>query len=920
MESYYGYWGKAERGGERYHLLPYHCLDVAAVGHLLLADNVSLRRKFEAITGLDEVICYRWLTLFLALHDLGKFSETFQNLRPDLLEKLRGKTSTKHYAVRHDSLANLLWMDHLWDTVEKGEVKAFPEIENELDDWQDIFRSIIKAFAGHHGIPPKMSGPNNLRLSLASFFGPDDSLAAEELVRDLSATFSLQHEGVAPPMTFELEERFQKASWLMAGFVVLCDWIGSNSAWFAYQEMPMSLADYWQRHALPQAEEALRGAGIGRPGTVNTDISFARLFPAISQPTPLQRHVADCCVTNDPQLFILEDVTGSGKTEAAMSLAGRLMSAGQGSGLFVALPTMATSNAMYERMIKVYRRLYADEATPSLVLAHAARHLSAPFMASVAGQSEYGADIETTIAQCTAWLADNRKKSLLADVGVGTIDQALLAVLPARFQSLRLFGLAGHVLIVDEVHAYDPYMNKLLQNLLAFHAALGGSAILLSATLPKIVRQELLVAFARGCGEQQIPRAESDAYPLVTAYSHGVGLAETAIEATPQRRYSVAVKLISEQDEVERLIVETVRQGRCVCWIRNTVHDALTGYERLKEQMEADRLTLFHARFAMGDRLEIEHKVLSAFGRLSSEQERSGKILIATQVVEQSLDLDFDLLVTDLAPMDLLIQRAGRLHRHPRDENGNPLPEGPDRRKSPEMIIYGPQPDEEVAGDWFKATFPKAAFVYPSHGCLWLTARLLKDKTMRMPDDARNLIEAAFSESADIIPEPLRLRDQKAEAQWQADKSLAHINMLKLDEGYTATISQWREDMRTPTRLGAMDTTVRLARWDGTTLTPWYSDGDFPWDMSQVSIRNGLVDAEAEHDDLSLAAAVAQLKERLPDKGKWSVLVPLMQGEDGRWRGPALDRQKAAVVLEYDRLAGVVVSKKGGINAVQSDR
>ncbi len=911
LKSYYRYWGKAEKDEPGYHLLPYHCLDVAAVGHQLLFMNAALRARIISTTGLVDTVCNRWLELFLALHDLGKFSESFQNLRPDLLESLQGKTIAKSYAVRHDSLGNLLWRDKLWDAQMVSETPVFSEIDNELDNWQDIFRIIIAACTGHHGSPPTLQGPNNNRLLCSSYFSDDDSAAAYAFVRDLSTIFPFQKDGPNLSSPYELEERIQRGSWLIAGFVVLCDWIGSNSKWFPFQKKPMSLTDYWQNFALPQAKRALNEVGIGVSESLSSGMTFSRLFPSITQPTPLQRHVAVCPIAGDPQLFILEDVTGSGKTEAALLLAGRLMASGRGNGLFMGLPTMATSNAMYGRLISVYRSLFSDEAAPSLVLAHSARHLSASFMASVAGPGKAATDDEAATAQCVAWLADNRKKALLADVGVGTIDQALLSILPARFQSLRLFGLAGHILIVDEVHAYDPYMNKLLQNLLTFHAALGGSAILLSATLPRHIRQQILAAFDRGCGEQHMPQAESCDYPLVTFFSQETGIAETAIEATPQRRCSVAVRLISEQSEVVRHILETARKGHCVCWIRNTVHDALAGYESLRNHMDADKLMLFHARFAMGDRLEIENAVTEAFGRKSGEKERSGKVLIATQVVEQSLDLDFDFLVSDLAPMDLLIQRAGRLHRHPRDLNGNPLSDGKDRREPPCMIIYGPLPDEDAAGDWYKSVFKKAAYVYPSHGCLWLTARLLADKTvLRMPDDARELIEAAFSEHADKIPEPLQQRDEKAEAKWQADKSLAHINMLKLEEGYTATINQWREDMKTPTRLGGMETTVRLARWDGTSLTPWYANGDFPWDMSQVNLRSILVDAEVEHDDRVLAAEVARLKERLPDKGEWSVLVPLSQGEDGRWSGQALNKRGATVVLEYDPLTGVTVGEK----------
>lgn len=908
MQLFYKHWGKANKNEEGYHLLPYHCLDVAAVGHVLLSQDAALRRKFATITGLDETTCVRWLILFLAFHDIGKFSESFQNFRPDLLKKLQAVTSTMRYTVRHDSLGNLFLKSAF-----ENENLTFP-LNESFDDWQDVTMAIVRAYTGHHGVPPQMRGINGLPLNFSSYFRGGDSAAAEQFAHEVGLLIcGPPEENVLPsPSPVELEERMKKASWLMAGFAVLCDWIGSNNTWFPFCEETMPLGDYWKSRAIPQAEQAIREAGINTGIPLSELSGFSGLFPKIAVPSPLQAFVDQCPIENSPQLFILEDVTGSGKTEAALLLAGRLMTAGCGKGFFIALPTMATSNAMYDRMIGVYQRLFAKDTSPSIVLAHGARHLSETFMASVAGHGTDSSDEESATAQCSSWLADNRKKSLLAEVGVGTLDQALLAVLPARFQSLRLFGLARHILIVDEVHAYDPYMNKLLQNLLAFHAALGGSAILLSATLPTHIRRDFIAAFARGCDVQQKPVLESCAYPLATAYSKEAGIQERPIEATPQRRCSVAVNLVADESEVMRQIVEAANNGWCVCWIRNTVHDALDGYTQLKDRLAKDSLTLFHARFAMGDRLDIESSVTSTFGRTSTARERNGKVLIATQVVEQSLDLDFDLLITDLAPMDLLIQRAGRLHRHLRNEQGNPLAEGQDRRESPRLIIHGPLPEDNIADNWYKSAFPKASFVYPSHGCLWLTARLLAEKKeLKMPDNARELIEAAFTESADRIPEPLRQRDLQADSKWQGDKSLAHINMLKLDEGYEATVTQWREDMKTPTRLGGMETTVRLARWDNTNLIPWYSHERFPWDMSQVNIRSGLVDAEISHIG-ALGDAIARLKEQLPDKGKWTVLVPLQQGEDGRWRGGALSKRQEIMVLEYDPLTGVTVIKKEG--------
>ncbi|WP_419602660.1 DEAD/DEAH box helicase, partial [Thiolapillus sp.] len=211
-------------------------------------------------------------------------------------------------------------------------------------------------------------------------------------------------------------------------------------------------------------------------------------------PTPLQQACLDLPIGTEPQLFILEDVTGSGKTEAALILAARLMAAGQAQGLYIGLPTMATANAMYDRMSTVYERLYRPgEPRPSLILSHSARHLSESFqqslLAAQASATHYGEE-ESIVAQCNRWLADNRKKALLADVGIGTIDQALLAVMPARHQSLRLLGLVGKVLILDEVHAYHAYTSEPLKRLIRFHAALGGSVILLSATLTRKQRTD----------------------------------------------------------------------------------------------------------------------------------------------------------------------------------------------------------------------------------------------------------------------------------------------------------------------------------------------------------------------------------------------------------------------------------------------
>ncbi|MBE0448540.1 MAG: CRISPR-associated helicase Cas3' [Actinobacteria bacterium] len=921
-QNYFHYWGKAEKNRQDYHLLVYHCLDVAAVGNVLLKRHEIMRKKFVDLTGFDESTCVRFLVLFLGLHDIGKFSESFQNLRQDLFQQLQGRASDRSYLVRHDSLGNLLWTDGIWDSCAIA-FSELPDFKASSGYWQEIFSYTAKAHTGHHGEPPHTVGPNGLRLTLSKFFNRGEIDASKDFFLDFHNLLFHEHRAASSMQSpTSIYEFIPIASWLMAGFVVLCDWIGSNSEWFPFCENPMPLVDYWRKYATPQAERAVREASLDVVSPRKYENALKSLFPAISKPTPLQQHVAKCPIRGAPQLFILEDVTGSGKTEAALTLAQRLIASGAGNGIFIALPTMATSNAMYERIATMYNNFFTEESCPSLVLAHGARHLSESFLRSITSsyqiQDVNGNIDEAPGAQCTTWLADNRKKALLADVGIGTLDQALLAILPSRFQSLRLLGIAGHILIIDEVHAYDPYMNRLLQTLLTFHAALGGSAILLSATLPMKVRQGLISSFAQRLAMKDFGEVKCTDYPLST-YLSSDGIAEYPVEAFSQRKSKVNVKIVAEWDKLERLILETARKGRCICWIRNTVYDAVAAYKALRKKFEADTaldekgVMLFHARFAMGDRLDIEKVVCGSFGKLSGEEQRSGKVLIATQVVEQSLDLDFDLIISDLAPMDLLIQRAGRLHRHLRDGKGNLLlpGTGSDRREPPCFIIHGPLPVDDADNDWYTRFFPRGAFVYPSHGRLWLCARLLQDKrVLRVPDDARSLIEDAYSDEAvDLIPAPLQQRDLTAEAQWQADRSLAHLNMLKLEEGYSATANQWLEDMRTPTRLGDMETTVRLARWDGKVLTPWYAKGDFPWDMSQINLRSVMVSAEADHDDPALKSAIEQLKTRLPDRSKWSVLVPLCINADGIWQGKVLNKKGEGVILSYDPVTGVSLTE-----------
>src|SRR5690606_17591138 len=281
------------------------------------------------------------------------------------------------------------------------------------------------------------------------------------------------------------------------------------------QDQETPLETYWTQ-ARQNARRALMEAGVV-PTPTKKHLTFFDLFPNIETPSPLQRWAMEVEVTSEPQIHLLEDVTGAGKTEAALTLAYRMMEAGAAQGFFIGLPTMSTANAMYSRVASIYQNLFDRDS--NLVLAHGNRTLVESFAASVFPEDQSEGDAEqydeTASARCTAWLADHNKRALLAQTGVGTIDQALLGVIHSKHQSLRLLGLFGKVLIVDEVHACDAYMQGVLEVLLEFHARSGGSVILLSATLPVHMKQKLLGAYAKG-RNSLCPVISEQAYPLAT--------------------------------------------------------------------------------------------------------------------------------------------------------------------------------------------------------------------------------------------------------------------------------------------------------------------------------------------------------------------------------------------------------------------
>ncbi len=625
--AYAGHWGKARPGEAtaRCHLLAHHSLDVAAVGCEALRCLPALRQLFATGLGLPEHLIEPWIGFWLALHDLGKFAESFQSQCPDVFEALRGRppNPAKPYTLRHDSLGMLFWKDVLRERlIDQAWFGAGSEdLALGLDWW-------ARACCGHHGQPPT-EGDHWCQ----HFDALHDKPAALEFADAMRAQFISAElaDAIAQQDPHAFLAASAELSWWLAGLAVLADWLGSNTLYFPYQDQVQPLPDYW-RLARAQAAQALVASGV-LPTPSAASMPFSALFSHISTPSPLQQWASHTPLQGGPQIHLLEDVTGAGKTEAALMLTHRLMASGCADGFFIALPTMATANAMYGRIAESYARLFANPA--SLVLAHGRSRLVDEFAATVlpATPSEHDARQldDTASARCSAWLADHNKRALLSPAGVGTIDQVLLAVLHSKHQSLRLLGLVRKVLVIDEVHACDAYMQGVLEVLLAFHARAGGSAVLLSATLPQRMKHGLLTAFAKGRA-QRAPVATETGYPLVSSWSAQAAepLAQQVMATRLDVKRRVSVRSSSDEAEVVATISQALAAGQCVCWVRNTVADALAAFERFQAQLPVGHLLLFHARFALRDRLAMEEQVLDRFGKHSSAGQRAGRLLIAT--------------------------------------------------------------------------------------------------------------------------------------------------------------------------------------------------------------------------------------------------------------------------------------------------
>lgn len=730
-----GLWAKSSPEGEGHSLLA-HLLDVGLVTDVLLqATGTELISLASDELGLDSGDAKRLVVVMAALHDIGKATPVFQR-------KWAKGAPPEALAIRAEDLQH-------------GRASGII-----LRGWliargcsRRVATSLANAVAIHHGsrLPTDFAAPGTFDpRSLGDDLDPWRTWQLA-LLEDVSAAF-----GNLPEIG---TSRYLKGrTWaLLAGLTSVADWLGSSLPQVGRVEDIDSYLELRKADAKARLQEIgwLSNRPWWRPETDTG--SYEALFsaPGIEfRPRPLQTTVGKLVRDRDsPYLLIVEAPMGEGKTEAAyFSL---LQPTGIRGG-YIALPTQATSDAMHDRLTEFVARHRGRPV--GIALAHGA---SRDIPRGLALAEEAVAEAAESNAQAASWFSQGRRE-LLAELGVGTVDQAVLSILPVRHFFVRLWGLAGKTVVLDEVHAYDAYTSGLIAELIRWLAATGTSVVLMSATLPAAASARMADAYCDGLGIDS-PRLPMVAYPRATLIS-AAGPVIVNFAASREAR----VRLASAPygiEELGALVLNAAKTGAAVVAIVNDVGRAQALYRHCVGN--GTEAILLHARMPLDERRRRERAVVASYGPHGISGERSG-IVVATQVVEQSLDLDFDVMFTDLAPVDLILQRAGRLHRHERVAR-------PAGYASPWLGIAGLKSAGELVPD------PRAMRTVYSEFVMWRTWGVLVQRGhLDLPDDIDSLVQTVYGSAPIALLSAFSQQVREAAGVWAATV-----------QSFSAAAAQW---------------------------------------------------------------------------------------------------------------------------------
>lgn len=802
-------WAKHDRTTEKWLPLWRHMADSAAVAGMLWDEWLprSVRELVaEALPGGSEDA--RRLVVWLAgTHDIGKATPAFACQVDSLAGAMRSagldmptqqQFGSSRRMAPHGLAGQLLLQEWL------GERHGWAE-------YSAIQFAIMAG--GHHGVPPDHSQIHDLDAHPELLRTPGESEVVwkrvqTELLDACAAAFAVDHR-LSAWRSVKLPQQVQV---LLTAVVIVSDWIASNPDLFPYfpEDRPSGdaarVAAAWEGLRLPGPWSPVE------PGGTVEELFAARFdLPPGAKVRPVQREAVRLA-REMPQagMMIIEAPMGEGKTEAALAVAEIFAARSGAGGCYVALPTMATSNAMFPRLLNWLDRLPVDtlgSGDRSILLAHAKASLQKDYAillresrGRIAAVDAYGegqdgkrgvraaggaAPSATAELVAHQWLR-GRKKGLLASFAVGTIDQLLMAGLKSRHLALRHLAMAGKVVVIDEVHAYDAYMNTYLDRVLSWLGAYRVPVVVLSATLPAARRRELVEAYT-GTSAESVEA--SGAYPLLTAVTPGAAPTSALPEASG-RSNEVTLQQVADDDDVlaERL-AEALAGGGCALVVRNTVARVMETAECLRKRFGDEHVTVAHARFVDLDRSRKDADLLERFGPperdgTSPRRPQDAHIVVASQVAEQSLDVDFDLLVSDLCPVDLLLQRIGRLHRHRRADRPRLL-------RTARCLVSGV--------DWGTSPAPTpvrgSRTVYGEYPLLRSLAVLAPHlgtgtgdtgrPALRLPEDISGLVQKAYGENEPCPPEwaevvdPARIAHERARVTQQRKAEVFRLGEVR---------------------------------------------------------------------------------------------------------------------------------------------
>lgn len=858
----------------------------------------------------------RWTCALIALHDLGKASPAFQQqwLAWPLKTQAAALGLGWPAGANHPSAGPVVSHSLISHA-------TLPSILKRQGWHGRVADAVSDAVGAHHGF---RATATELGKAMPKEKGTD---AWERVRQDLYEAVCVALDVPAAPTV----RQFSGGAYMrLAGLTSFADWVGSSFDLkdFAHEHLddPREYVD--RARALARVKLAEIGWEQRTPLSM-TELTFEQVFNL--PPRPLQ--LVTAALTEEataPTLLLIEAPMGEGKTEAALFAHLTLQRRLGHRGMYVALPTQATGNAMFKRTAQFLSlELFGHMRVVDLQLLHGGKELNRDFgtlqvhpnnrpQQKDAPQEVLqgrGEDVRNVMAR--EWFTA-RKRALLSEYGVGTVDQALLGVLPVAHQFIRLWGLGNRTVVLDEVHAYDMYTGHLIEELVKWLGALGSSVILMSATLPLARREALLRAY--GAAEVHSP----DFYPRMTRVSAGV-VNVLPVEADPERRLPFALQSLPE--DLRSLAERTLAlyaQGGCTAVIVNTVQRAQDLRRLLADLgVPGEDVLLFHARYRNKDRQDRELQVLDKLGKTGARPTRF--VLVGTQVLEQSLDYDADVMLTDLAPLDLVLQRAGRLHRHKREAVVRA------GHKDPVLHVAGLNADgpPDLKGTSWQ-------YVYQPWPLLRAWALLRGRPGITLPDDLDKLVQVAYQEMdppglSDEVTEALRdalqrKQDQDGEGDASATQA-AIVSPDRFPHGEDKS-PHWDEDTRSDddpaprTRLGEKSVTVvPLFRQGGQLL------------LDPGGRRAPLLRRQFEHGDLPQSSLVALLHERsvrlsrpevvhvlpvhahiqVPVKLHWPELpalrdaLPLvLDDREGCWAA-----QVGSTRIEYNFELGVVYAKEG---------